>query len=183
MVFSTWLLFVVGCLGALDIALYHSLSHGIRSHPDSRWELVTHSLRGPTYALLFLVVPNFSLQGWWFGALAALLVLDVAISLVDFALERKSRLFFDGLPSGEYVLHSIIAMVFGAMCASIVFEGGHGFREVTMIAYVPAEVPTVLRAVFVVMAALVLASGIQDAFAVVRLSRVPDRAPDLAGHE
>ena len=39
----TYLLFVLGCLGAADIALFHSVAHGIRSHPNSTKELITHS--------------------------------------------------------------------------------------------------------------------------------------------
>jgi hypothetical protein len=177
MVASTYLLFALGVLGAADIAMYHSLSHGIRSHPDSRAELITHSLRGPTYAILFLTLPNFALAGWWFGALVALLLFDVLISLVDFALEKRSRQFFNGLPSGEYVLHTLIAMVFGGLVSSIFYEGGNGFFQPTTFVYAPADVPSTLRVVFVIMAALVLLSGIQDAMAVVRLAKIPPRAP------
>src|SRR5688500_10822937 len=56
---ATYLLFVLGLLGAADIAIFHSVAHGIRSHPDSAMELFTHSLRGPTYAALFILIPNF----------------------------------------------------------------------------------------------------------------------------
>lgn len=175
MAISSYLLFALGVLGATDIALYHSIAHGIRSHPDSRAELITHSLRGPTYALLFLVVPNSVLRGWWFVALAGLLVFDIAISLVDFALEKSSRALLAGLPSGEYVLHTIIAMVFGAMTASIFFEGGSGYYQPTALVYVPQTLPGILRLVFAIMAALVLISGLQDALAVVRLSKASQR--------
>ena len=57
------LLFLLGVLGATDILLYHSISHGIPDHHDSRAELFTHFLRGPTYAALFLLVPNFAFRG------------------------------------------------------------------------------------------------------------------------
>jgi hypothetical protein len=36
----------------------------------------------------------------------------------DFMLERHSRESFGGLPSGEYVLHIILAMLFGALVMS-----------------------------------------------------------------
>jgi hypothetical protein len=107
---ATYLLFVLGCLGATDILVYHCIAHGIRSHPDSRAELVVHSLRGPTYATLFLFVPNFAFHGLFFWCLMGLFVVDVGISICDFALERRSRQFFGGLPSGEYVLHIIIGV-------------------------------------------------------------------------
>ncbi|MDZ4860171.1 MAG: hypothetical protein SGI88_14435 [Candidatus Hydrogenedentes bacterium] len=174
---ASYLLFVLGVLGAADIAMYHSVSHGIRNHPDSRAELITHSLRGPTYAVLFVLLPNFSLKGWWFGLLVIILIFDLLISLIDFALERKSRSFFNGLPSGEYVLHTVIAMVFGAMVSSVFYEGGRYFYHATSITYFPA-VPEFLRAIFVVMAVLVLISGTQDAVAVLRLGGQPMRAPN-----
>jgi hypothetical protein len=173
---ATWLLFIIGVLGATDIALYHSASHGIRSHPDSRAELIVHSLRGPTYGILFIVVPNLALYGWFFWAMIALLVIDVVISLVDFALERESRRFFGGLPSGEYVLHVLIAMVFGAFVASIFFGAGAWAYEPTAISWQPAEVPLLLRIALAVMAVIVLYSGIQDALAAIRLSGQSRRA-------
>src|SRR5687768_1062140 len=115
MMTANYLLLTLGLLGGIDILLYHSISHGIRTHNESRWELLTHAMRGPTYAILFLVVPNFETHGVWAVLLAALLAFDVGISVTDFWLERKSREALGGLPSGEYVLHMIMAMLFGAI--------------------------------------------------------------------
>src|SRR5262245_896654 len=105
MAIATYILFVLGALGATDILLYHSVAHGIRHHVDCRHELVVHSLRGPTYATLFVLIPNVGLHGLYFWALVALLVVDVTISIVDFVLERHARAFLGGLPTGEYILH------------------------------------------------------------------------------
>ena len=167
---ATYLLFILGCLGATDIAVYHSFAHGIRSNPDSRSELIVHSLRGPTYALLFLLIPNIALHGIYFWCLIGLFVIDVAISIIDFALERESRRFLGGLPSGEYVLHIIIAMFFGALVAAVCFGVGVWRDLPTQILYAPAKVPDTLRLVMAVMAVLVLVSGIQDALAAFRLN-------------
>jgi hypothetical protein len=73
---STYILFLLGCLGATDILVYHSIAHGIRSHADSRLELWIHSLRGPTYAALFVLVPNFALHGAFFWMLIGIFVFD-----------------------------------------------------------------------------------------------------------
>jgi len=167
---ATYILFILGCLGAIDIAVYHSFAHGIRSNPDSRSELIVHSLRGPTYALLFLLIPNVALHGIYFWCLIALFVIDIAISIIDFVLERESRRFLGGLPSGEYVLHIIIAMLFGALVTAVCFGVGVWRNLPTQIAYAPAQVPDLLRLVMVVMAVLVLISGIQDAIAACRLN-------------
>src|ERR1041385_3693277 len=117
---STYMLFLLGCLGAADIALFHSVAHGIRFHPNSVGELVTHSLRGPTYAALFVLIPNFAMQGLFARGLLALFAFDLGISIWDFSLERKSRQFFGGLPSGEYVLHMLMAIAFGGLLTSAV---------------------------------------------------------------
>jgi hypothetical protein len=145
------------------------LAHGIRSHPDSRLELVIHSLRGPTYALLFLVVLNIVLYGLFFWFLIGLFAVDIAISIADFAVERESRRFLGGLPSGEYVLHIIIAMMFGALVTSVWFGAPDWLKRPTCIAYAPANVPGLLRVTMAVMAVLVLVSGFQDALAAYRL--------------
>ena len=167
----TYILFVLGCLGATDIVLYHSVSHGIRSHHDSRFELMVHSLRGPTYAALFILVPNFVLQGSFFWLLIAIFLFDVCISLGDFIIERASREFFGGLPTGEYVLHIILAMLFGALVTSVFYSVGNWAGMPTRIVYQPAAVPGLLRGVMVVMAILVLGSGAMDLIAARKLGK------------
>src|SRR5436309_14709526 len=167
----SYLLFLLGCLGAADIAIFHSVAHGIRSHPDSAGELITHSLRGPTYAALFVLIPNFAMQGLFAWGLLALFVLDVAISIWDFSLEQGSRRFLGGLPSGEYVLHMVMAMAFGGLVVSFLYCAEEWVNAPTRLAYAPVGVPGVLRLIMAVMSVLVLASGLQDALAALRLRR------------
>ncbi len=171
MVIATYLLFVLGCLGAADILLFHSVAHGIRSHPDSRWELVTHSLRGPTYAALFLLIPNFVMQGLAAWLLPGLLVIDLAISVWDFVLERASRQFLGGLPTGEYLLHMVMAILFGALAAMVSSESLSQVFRPLRFSYEPAAVPDLLRLAMALMAFLVLISGLQDAVAARHLTR------------
>jgi hypothetical protein len=168
---ACWLLLAIGVLGALDIALFHVLAHDLRRHRESRAELVTHALRGPTYALLFAAVPNLALHGAWFWALVGLLAVDLAISIADFALERRSRALLGGLPTGEYLLHVSIAILYGAFVAAVAFEAGAWADLPTRVAWEPAPVPDVLRWTLTAMAPLVLATGALDALAVVRLGR------------
>lgn len=166
---ATYILFVLGILGGTDILLYHSISHGIRTHQDSRQELFIHSLRGPTYALLFTVVPNFALHGLFFWLLIAIYFLDLLISLADFAIERASREFFGGLPTGEYVLHILLAMLFGGLVTSTFYGAGSWGALPTSITYEPAHVPALLRGLLVFMAVFVLYSGALDLRAMMRL--------------
>jgi hypothetical protein len=178
----TYLLFLLGCLGAIDIALFHSVAHGIRSHADSLGELVTHSLRGPTYAVLFMFIPNFEMHGLFAWGLMALFVFDVGISIWDFSLEQGSRRFLGGLPSGEYVLHMLMAIVFGALVTTVLCLEYHWFSAPTRLVWAPTGAPAILRLALSIMAIAVLGSGIQDAAAALRLKRLVtvrnSRAPD-----
>ncbi|MEM6671765.1 MAG: hypothetical protein AAF726_02915 [Planctomycetota bacterium] len=174
------LLFAMGLLGATDIVLFHVRAHGLRDRPESRAELVTHFLRGPTYCALFLAVPNFDLAGGWYAALLALLAFDVGISIVDFWLEPASRREAGGLPRGEYVLHVVLAMLFGALVATVLSGGAERFGRSTSIQWIPmgtGEVPTLLRVALMAMAPAVLFTGLLDLRAVLRLGRVPAHSP------
>lgn len=175
MIAATWVLFVLGLLGATDIVLYHTLSHGIRKHADCRGELLVHAFRGPTYALLFGVVPNFRLHGLWMWALCALLLFDLWLSLWDFAVERRSRARLGGLPTGEYILHVVLGILYGAFVALVLEATVASLWLPTAIAYEPVAVPVLLRWNLLLMAAGVLVSGALDAAAWVRLRE--ERAP------
>lgn len=161
----------MGVLGATDIVLFHVRAHALRSRPESRAELVTHFLRGPTYAALFAVVPNFDLRGGWFAGLLALLVFDALISLVDFWLEPDSRRSAGGLPRGEYVLHVVLAALFGALVFAVLQEAPSRLRDPAAIHALPldAGAPAWLRFVLLGMSPIVLWTGLLDLAAVRRL--------------
>lgn len=169
MIAANYILLALGILGAIDILLYHSVSHGIRSHAESRWELVTHSLRGPTYAALFLLIPNFETRGACAIAVALLLLIDVGISVADFALERKSRANLGGLPSGEYVLHMVMAMLFGSFVTCLAPSLVTWARMETALVAVNISADAWLRVVLAFFAMGVLGSGFFDAIAALRL--------------
>ena len=171
MTIATYLLFVLGCLGAADIILFHAIAQSIRRHYESRQELIVHSLRGPTYAALFVLVPNCVMQGAFFWMLVGLLAFDLAISLWDFSIERRSRRSVGGVPTGEYVLHVVMGIVFGGVIAAVFFEGLPWASAPTRLAFVPAPVPWVLRCIITLMALPVLMSGVRDLHAALRLGR------------
>ena len=98
-------------------------------------------------------------------------MVDVGISVADFMIEGVSRKFFGGLPSGEYVLHIVMAMLFGAMVASVFYGAGDWAGLPTQVAYSPAEVPSVLRLVMEIMAVLVFWSGVMDLAAAAKLTK------------
>jgi hypothetical protein len=176
MIVASCVLSAIGIAGAVDIALYHTLAHDLRRCADCRAELVTHALRGPTYALLFVLVPNASFHGVWFAALSALLAFDFCISVADFLLEHASRRRLGGLPTGEYLLHVVIAILYGALVAAVGFEGAASRHLPTALVWGQSEVPLALRWVLGVMALGVLISSLLDLRAVLRLSARERRA-------
>jgi hypothetical protein len=166
------LLLVLGAAGATDIALFHKRAQDLHSHPPARAELVTHFLRGPTYAVLFVAIPNFTFAGGAAWGLLGVLAFDLAISVADFWLEPASRAGRGGLPRGEYLLHVLMAMVFGALVTVVIYETGPQLAAPTALHWHDG-VPVWLRAVLAMMAIGVFASGLSDLRAVRRLAQRP----------
>ncbi|MGC3970492.1 MAG: hypothetical protein QM775_25090 [Pirellulales bacterium] len=172
MVVPSLLLLAIGLLGAADIRFFHQRAHHLHDHAPARAELLTHFLRGPTYALLFAGVPNFRFAGGWLLALFAVLAFDVAISIADFWLEPASRAGRGGLPRGEYVLHVVIAMLFGALVAAIAYEAGPALAAPSALHWHDG-VPAWLRLGLAAMAVGVFASWLSDLRAARRLAARP----------
>lgn len=178
MLIPSYLLLAMGVLGGLDVLLFHLLSHDIRRSPSSRAELVFHALRGPTYAALFWSIPNLRLDGAWMWALIGVLAVDLLISIGDFLVEAESRRPLGGLPTGEYLLHVLLAIVFGGLFASVLILEGHRALLPTLIVYEPAEVPGILRIALAWFGAMTLLSGLLDLRALVRLCRAESQQND-----
>ena len=168
---ASWLLFLMGFVGAADIVFYHTLAQHLHAHPPARAELAVHSWRGPTYLLLFVLVPNFALHGAWYWTLLALLAIDLAISVCDFALEKESRRELGGLPTGEYLLHVLLAILFGGFVTAIATSTWNWRALPTELVYAPAAVPALLRVVLAIMGIVNLASATSDGLAARRLGR------------
>jgi hypothetical protein len=173
MLIANYLLLALGVLGGIDILFYHSISHSIRTHAESRWELVTHAMRGPTYAILFLVVPNFETRGLWALLMALLLIFDVGISVADFWLERRSRAELGGLPSGEYVLHMIMAMLFGAFVMAAAPSLLKWIAQPTALMATATLAANWVRMILGIFAAGVLWSGAMDLRAALQVANSP----------
>jgi hypothetical protein len=120
---------------------------------------------------LFLVTPNFETHGLWAIALASLLVFDVGISIADFALERRSRANLGGLPSGEYVLHMLMAILFGAFVALLAPNLIAWARSDTAVVASEALAVGCVRIILGLFAFCVLISGFLDAVAAAQLTR------------
>jgi len=119
-----WLSLALFCAffvtAAIDGMYFHFQRFRLWQHPETRTEHALHTARAvlmpPTIAFLF--APGHAAL-----ACAAVLVgLDLIASLLDVAVERRSRERFGGLPHGEYVIH-LVATVFHVEAVTLAFAG------------------------------------------------------------
>lgn len=107
------LLICQGVLGAIDTLWHHEATARLPASPTARPELVLHGLREAIYAVIFLTLPWVRWEGWLAWVLAALLAVEIIITLQDFLLEDRTR----RLPPTERVLHTVMAVGFGVLLA------------------------------------------------------------------
>ena len=109
------LFLVQGALGALDTLWHHEMVAHLPTRPSARTELALHAAREAIYAVVFLSLGWLAWNGAWAGVLAALLALEVLITLKDFLVEDRTR----RLPPSERVLHTLMAIGFGVILAAL----------------------------------------------------------------
>ena len=103
-------------LGAIDEIGHHEIAERLPQKRAARVELALHSAREVAYALLFAALAWRAWHGAWVAAIVALLAIEVAITLADFLVEDRTR----RLPPTERVLHTVLAVNFGAILAVFV---------------------------------------------------------------
>ena len=110
------LLLVQGCLGAFDTLWYHEFQQQLPARATGKLELRLHAARDFAYALLFGSLAWATWNGSLAWLLAAILLVEIVITLWDFVEEDARR----PLPPGERVMHTIMAIVYGAFLAYFV---------------------------------------------------------------
>ena len=152
------LLILQGVLGAIDTLVYHELLQRLPHRPSGRLELRLHAARDFAYAVLFSSLAWGAWHGWWTLPLAALLVFEIAITLWDFVEEDLHR----PLPPGERIMHTVMAIIYGAFLAYLL-------PELVIWRQQPTGLTTVnyswISWIMTAMAVGVLLSGIRDLWA------------------
>lgn len=94
--------------------------------------------------------------------MAALLLIEVVLTLWDFVVEDWIRKAVGGLYAGERIMHAIMGIIYGAMLAKL-FPTLWGWRSVPTapVKSLPA-IPEALRSAMLLMAAGVFLSGVRD---------------------
>lgn len=100
-------------LGGLDNLMHHELTEKLPSRASARTELALHGTRELIYAVVFLTLAWWAAQGLWAWVLLALLAVEIVVTLWDFVEEDRTRT----LPPFERVLHTVLALNFGALIA------------------------------------------------------------------
>ena len=131
-------------------------------------------MRSVLYGLVFASIANVAFHGAWVAALAAVVVVEIVLTLWDFVVEDQSR----KLPATERVLHTLLAV-----------NGGALFGMIAMQLAVWAHEPTAMQAldlgwrgwVLSLFAVGVTISGIRDGIAACRIARRVPIANPFAG--
>lgn len=112
------LLVIAATIGGLDILYYHVYKFRLYEQPKSRWEVVTHILRGILIGTGGFMLVNFEIRGAWYYVVGSLFILDFINALWDVYLEPESRAPLGGLPPFEYMIHIFGATMSGAISMS-----------------------------------------------------------------
>jgi hypothetical protein len=163
------LLIAVAILGALDTFWHHEWRARLPSRPGAQRELRLHAVRDFAYGALFVLLGWGRPQGALAWGLAALLLLEIVVTLTDFVEEDRVR----PLEPAERILHSVIAIVYGAFLAVLAPRLVGWVGAPTGYALEPAGLVSWLLAA---MAVGVAASGARDLVAARRLDRAATRA-------
>jgi len=157
------LLVLLALLGAFDTLYYHEWRARLPALGlTARDELRLHALRDFVYAILFATIPWIAWQGFYVFALAALLLIEIILTLWDFVVEDWIRKPLGGVYPGERVMHAIMGIVYGAALASLIPTMHQWWFLPARLAIVAPPPSLILGAILTLMAAGVLLSGIRD---------------------
>ncbi len=99
--------------GAFDTLYHHEFTERLPWRASQKDELRLHGVRNLFYAAIFLVIGWTEPKGAFAIALLAVLAIEIIITLADFVEEDRSR----RLPASERVLHTLLALNYGAILA------------------------------------------------------------------
>jgi uncharacterized protein len=154
-------------LGAVDNLWHHEITERLPAKRSAAVELVLHSARELIYAFVFVGLAWLRWQGLWAALIAIVMLIEVAVTLMDFVVEDKTR----QLPPFERVLHTLLALNFGAVLAMLGPVLGQWWSLPS--AVIPVYYGSISW-VFTVFGAGVFAWSLRNAMAVVRLRRPPE---------
>jgi len=100
-------------MGAFDMIVHHEGTERLAWRKSQKHELRLHGVRNFFYAVIFLCFAWAEPHGVWTMILSGILLVEVLITLWDFVEEDMTR----KLPATERVLHTLLALNYGAILA------------------------------------------------------------------
>ncbi|WP_419688375.1 TIGR01777 family oxidoreductase [Burkholderia theae] len=168
------LLIVQGAMGAFDTLYHHELTQDLPHSPRARLELAIHAVRSVLYGLVFASIANVAFHGAWVAAIAAVVLVEVVLTLWDFVVEDQSR----KLPATERVLHTLLAVNGGALFGMLAMQWAVWAHEPTGLHAIDLGWRGWLLSLFAVG---VTVSGLRDGMAACRIARRVPAANPFAG--
>jgi uncharacterized protein (TIGR01777 family) len=153
-------------MGAFDIIYHHELTERLAWRRSQRHELALHGVRDGLYAVLFVVLGWSEVHGIWAMLLIAVLIAEIAITLMDFVEEDVTR----KLPASERITHTLLALNYGAIVVLVlpILVGWAALPTAIVPAwYGAATVVASLASVCIVF------TGVRDFLASRRMQRLP----------
>lgn len=137
-------------MGGFDTFFHHEFTERLPWRPSQRQEMRLHGVRNLIYSAVFVLLGWTQPQGWFAYALLAGLFIELIITLIDFVEEDRTR----KLPGTERVLHTVLALNYGAILAlftPVLLEWGGRTSSIDVVNYglwswltVPAAVGTLV---------------------------------------
>ncbi len=112
-----WTLILIQmAFGAFDTLFHHEGTERLAWRPSQRGELRLHGIRNFFYSLIFLTIGWAEPKGVLAMLLIGVLVVEIFITLWDFVEEDLTR----KLPASERVLHTLLALNYGAILVLLI---------------------------------------------------------------
>lgn len=169
------LMTVQAVLGGIDNLWHHEITERLPVRRSAAGELSLHALREMLYAFVFLGLAWFQWRGLWALVIAAVLTLEIVVTLADFLVEDRTR----HLPPFERILHTLLAINYGAVLAALVPVLGSWSRLPSGVLHTSHP----FSWAFTVFGVGLIAWSLRNAIAVLHLRRPPEwvRNPIAAG--
>lgn len=163
-------------MGAFDELWHHEIKERLPAKRAAARETALHAAREFLYALIFFALAWYEWRGAWALLLAAVIIAEIPITLLDFIEEDRSR----RPPPLERVLHTVLAINLGLVLAVLAPITLAWWRAPTGVVSVDHGVFSWLLTLFAVG---VFAWSVRNALAVLRHRRPPEwvRDPIVAG--
>lgn len=158
MITAIYLLLAQGILGAFDTLWYHEYQQQLPRNQTAKVELRLHAARDFAYAIVFGSLGWFTWNGVWGWVFLAILLFEIGITFWDFIEEDLSR----RLPAGERVMHTTMAIIYGAFLAHLLPEVWLWTTQATELKSVDRGWLTYLLTLFAIG---VFGSGVRDVIA------------------